>query len=180
MESRDRPIALVGLMGAGKSTVARLLGERLHARVMDLDAQLEAAEGCSVWEMFERHGEAAFRRREAEILEQALASGAQVLACGGGVVLDPVQRERLKQRCRTVWLEVSPEEAARRVGGNGRIRPLLASGRAEDRLATLLRERAAHYLEVALLRVVTDGLSPAEVSEAILAAPELAAGGGSD
>src|SRR2546428_699372 len=79
-----RPIALIGLMGAGKSSVARVLGEQLGAGVADLDGMIEAVEGCSVTELFERAGEAWFRRREGELLDEALRSGVRVVACGGG------------------------------------------------------------------------------------------------
>ena len=118
-----RPIALVGLMGAGKSVVARALGERLGGAVADLDAMVEAERGCSVAELFEREGEPAFRRLEGRILEQALAAGAGVIACGGGIVLDPAHRGALAARCRVVWLEVSPPPrrgASRAPGARGR------------------------------------------------------------
>src|SRR5258705_8374835 len=111
----ERPIALVGLMGAGKSVVARALGERLGAAVADLDAMLEAEAGCTIAELFERDGEPAFRRRETRLLDQALAAGADVVACGGGIVLSPAARTVLRNGCRAVWLEVTPAAAARRL-----------------------------------------------------------------
>jgi shikimate kinase len=165
-------IALIGLMGAGKSSVARLLGERLGVSVADLDGMIEAVEGCSVAELFERAGEAWFRRREGELLREALGSGVRVLACGGGVVLDPAHRALLRERCRVVWLEVSPAEAARRVAASNGIeaRPLLAGAAPGDRLSALLAERAALYAEAAHARIVTDGLSPQQVADAVIAA----------
>ena len=78
-----RPIALIGLMGAGKSTVARVLGERLGVAVADLDGMIEATEGASVAELFERAGEAWFRRRESELLAEALRSGVRVVLSSG-------------------------------------------------------------------------------------------------
>ena len=178
-ETDRRPIALVGLMGAGKSVVARALGERLGAAVADLDGMIEAVEGCSVAELFERAGEAWFRRREGELLEQALRSGVRVIACGGGVVLDPARRRTLRERCRVVWLEVEPAEAARRVGAGGgdpaRARPLLAGAPAGARLAQLLAERAPLYAEVAAVRVPTGGRTPEQVADAVLAALAAAA-----
>jgi shikimate kinase len=164
----DRPIALVGIMGAGKSAVARILGERLGTLVADLDAMIEAEEGAKVTELFERAGEAYFRRRESELLKRALAAGARVLACGGGVVLDPVRRELLRTRCRVVWLEVSPAEAARRVGQGGAGRPLLEGGPPEARLRSLLEARAPLYAEVAAIRVATDGLDAEQVAAKVL------------
>ena len=168
----NRPIALVGLMGAGKSAVARVLGERLGASVADLDAMIEAVEGCTVAELFERSGEAWFRRGESDLLAEVLRSGVRIIACGGGIVLDPERRRQLRERCRVVWLEVTPRTAARRVaGGDGdpaRVRPLLAGGKAEARLAALLEQRAPLYAEVAELRIPTDALTPEQVAERIL------------
>jgi shikimate kinase len=164
-----RPIALVGLMGAGKSAVARVLGERLAVAVADLDAYIEAAEGCSIAELFEREGEAWFRRREGEVLRQALDSGVRVIACGGGVVLDPAHRRELRERCQVVWLEVTPDEALRRMGST-RGRPLLAGPAPAERLATLLAERAPLYAEVAHDRVATGGRTVEQVADAVLAA----------
>ena len=166
--SPERPIALVGLMGAGKSVVARMLGEKLGVAVADLDAMLEAEAGCSVAELFERDGEPAFRRRETRLLDQALAAGANVVACGGGIVLSPAARGVLRQRCRTVWLEVTPEEAARRVGATRGTRPLLAGGDPRKRLEILLAERGALYADVAGARIPTGKLSPQEVTDAVL------------
>lgn len=169
-----RPIALIGLMGAGKSAVARVLGERLGVSVADLDGMIEAVEGCSVSELFERAGEAWFRRREGELLADALRSGVRVVACGGGVVLDPGQRRLLRERCRVVWLEVPAEEAARRVSAAAaepaRTRPLLAGGPVTERLARLLAERAPLYAEAAHVRVATAGLTPEAVAGQVLAA----------
>lgn len=169
-----RPIALIGLMGAGKSVVARALGERLGVSVADLDGMIEAVEGCSVAELFERAGEAWFRRREGELLADALASGVRVVACGGGVVLDSTRRAMLRERCRVVWLEVPPEEAARRVAASStdpvRTRPLLAGGPAVERLTQLLAERAPLYGEAAHVRVPTAGRSPEQVADGVLAA----------
>lgn len=164
-----RPLALVGLMGSGKSAVARILGERMGVLVADLDATVEAAEGRSIDVLFAREGEAYFRRREGEVLRQALEAGARIIACGGGVVLDPAHRALLRERCEVVWLEVPAAEAARRIG-DGTGRPLLAGGPPGTRLAALLAERGPLYVEVAHHRVDTAGRTPERVAEAILAA----------
>ena len=169
-----RPIALVGLMGAGKSTVARALGERLGGAVADLDGMAEAERGCSVAEFFEREGEPAFRRLEGRILEQALAAGAGVIACGGGIVLDPAHRALLAARCRVVWLQVSPAAAALRLAGAKGSRPLLAAGAPGatvptlQRLEVLLAERRTLYERVAQARVWVEGRTADEVADEVL------------
>lgn len=171
-EPSERPIALVGMMGAGKSAVARVLGERLGASVADLDTMIEAVEGCSIAEMFERSGEAWFRRREGELLAQVLNQGVRVVACGGGIVTDAERRRQLRERCAVVWLEVSPAEAARRLAAASadpaRVRPLLAGADPEARLRELLEQREPHYAEVAHARVRTDGRDPGQVADAVL------------
>ena len=173
-EPDARPIALIGLMGAGKSSVARVLGERLGVGVADLDGMIEAVEGSSVAELFERAGEAWFRRRESELLAEAIRSGVKVVACGGGVVLDAERRRLLRERCRVVWLEASPAAAAARLeaagGDPARTRPLLAGEPAQARLERLLEARAPLYAEAAHVRVPTDGRTPEQVADAVLVA----------
>jgi len=169
MHGTSLPIALIGLMGAGKSAVARILGERLAVSVADLDAMLEAETGHPIAAQFADHGEAAFRRREALALRRALAAGVRVIACGGGVVLDPGNRALLKERCDVVWLEVGPDEAARRLAAVRETRPLLAGADPEARLRTVLSERADLYRDIAARRIATDGLGVEQVADAVLA-----------
>jgi shikimate kinase len=171
-EDAKRPVALVGLMGAGKSAVARALGERLGTAVADLDALLEAETGRSVGQLFEEHGEPWFRAREGELLREALDAGARVVACGGGLVLTPRHRALLGERCRVVWLQVTPAEAARRIGGDAALRPLLAGGDVPKRLERLLEERRPLYAEVADLTLPTDGADPEGLAERILSGLE--------
>jgi shikimate kinase len=135
---------------------------------------IEAVEGFSVAELFERAGEPWFRRREGELLAEALRSGVRVVACGGGIVLDAARRDLLRERCRVVWLEVEPAEALARVREPGRdparVRPLLAGDDPETRLGELLREREPLYAEAADVRVPTTGRTPSQVADAVLAA----------
>jgi shikimate kinase len=175
---RQRPIALIGLMGAGKSAVARALGERLGCSVADLDAMIEGAEGLPVAEVFAQRGESHFRRLEGVLLAQVLRAGVRVIACGGGIVLDPARRRLLRERCHVVWLEVSPAEAAGRVtahGDAGATRPLLAGHDPRARLETLLADRASLYAEVAHARVRTDGRTPDDVAARVLESERAAA-----
>ncbi len=170
MPASSRPIALVGIMGSGKSVVARELGEQLGTSVADLDALIESEEGRPIAHLFEREGEPWFRRREGEALTQVLGAGARVIACGGGIVLVAEHRRMLREACFTVWLEVAPAEAASRLEGETRERPLLAGAEPEARLTALLEARAPLYAEVARRRVATGGRTPEEVAADVLAA----------
>ena len=164
-----RPIALVGLMGAGKTTVARVLGERLGVAVADLDAMLVAETGTTITRLFADEGEPAFRRREHRALLRALAAGARVIACGGGIVTDAASSAVLAERCRVVWLEVDPEVAAERIRDESHDRPLARGADLVSRLGELGRERAASYAAAAGQRIVTDHRDPAAVADLILA-----------
>lgn len=172
-ENDPRPIALVGLLGSGKSAVGRALARRAGLTCVDLDDAVVAAAGLTIAELYAREGEAGFRDREEAELERAIAAGAGVIACGGGVVLRAGNRARLAERCRTVWLEVRPEEAARRVlaqsgGRPDEARPVLRGAEVRVRLDELLAERASRYTEVARWRIPTDSRAPEDVAEEIL------------
>jgi shikimate kinase len=165
--SETTTIALIGLSGAGKSTVGRLLGALLGTDAVDLDTTIENHAGTSVAQIFEREGEAGFRRRERDRLSTVLRDPPGVLACGGGVIVELASRDLLRTHCRVVWLDVSPAEAARRLANGAGVRPLLSEGLA--RLDALLAERRALYEQVAELRVLTDGRTPEQVADEVIA-----------
>ncbi len=159
-------VVLVGPMGAGKSTVAALLGEAWGLPVRDTDADIEAAEGRSISDIFVDDGEAHFRALEAKAVADALAAHDGVLALGGGAVLDPDTRALLSGHT-VVFLRVGLSEAVKRVGlGVGR--PMLLGG-VRARIKALLDERTPVYESVAAYVVETDERTPddvaAEVSE---------------
>ena len=161
-------VVLVGPMGAGKTTVATLLAEAWDLPVRDTDADIEAAEGRSISDIFVDDGEDHFRVLEAKAVTEALAAHDGVLALGGGAVLDPHTRELLAGH-RVVFLRVGLSDAVKRVGlGHGR--PLLL-GNVRSRVKALLDERLPLYQEVADVQVDTDGRTPddvaAEVAEAV-------------
>jgi len=164
-----RHLVLVGLMGSGKSTVARRLSQRLHHRMVDLDAVVEAQAGCTIAELFARRGEAAFRDMESQVLAAQLASPEpSVIATGGGAVVREGNRHALAEApdVRVVWLDARPEDLVRRVGGSAATRPLLADD-PRGVLERLDRERRPLYGEVADHRIDTAGRSLDEVVEAV-------------
>jgi len=155
---------LVGPMGAGKTTVAALLGEAWKVEVRDTDADIEAREGRSISDIFVDSGESYFRDLEATAVAEALATHTGVLALGGGAVLDPTTRELLASH-RVVFLRVGLSDAAKRVGlGAGR--PLLL-GNVRGRIKALLDERTPLYESVATITVDTDGRTPEDVAREI-------------
>ena len=117
-------IALVGMPGSGKSTVARLLAKRLGLPHVDSDQEIEAAIGCSIREYFDEHGEDAFRNLEVEVIDRLTRGPHQVVATGGGVVLRSENRDTLHDRCYVVYLRALPEDIYRRLR-HDRTRPLL-------------------------------------------------------
>jgi shikimate kinase len=160
-------ILLVGMMGSGKSTVGRLLAEHLGWGYCDSDADVEAATGRTVPEIFESDGELAFRRAEAEALAHACGLATPVVvSAAGGSVLSPDNRRLLTQSGTVVWLRARPTTNARRVG-DGAGRPLLGDDPPEA-MTRLYAERAPLYGEVADLVVDVDDLSPTQVMARIL------------
>ncbi len=152
----SRTIALVGLMGAGKSTVGRRLAERLNRKFYDSDDEIEKAAGLSVADIFALHGEAEFRRGERRVLERLLAEAPHVLATGGGAYLDPDTRASLRRNAVTVWLNADLETLWRRVSKRSH-RPLLKAPDPRGVLAKLLDERAPIYSEADLVVHSADG-----------------------
>ncbi len=160
-------VVLVGPMGAGKTTVAALLGARWGVAVRDTDADIEAAEGRSISDIFVESGEAHFREREASAVATALAEHDGVLSLGGGAVLDPATRELLAGRP-VVFLKVGLSDAVKRVG-LGTARPLLL-GNVRSRIKALLDERTPIYESVASVVVDTEDRTPDEVADAVATA----------
>lgn len=163
----EQTIALVGLSGAGKSTVGALLAERLGRPLADTDALIMAEAGRSIADIFAVEGEAAFREREAAVLAAALAGPPGVLATGGGIVLRPSNREALRTYAFVVWLDAPDDAILARLAAHAERRPLLEADPAA-RLAALRQARTALYAEVAHLTITTDALTPTGVVARIL------------
>lgn len=168
-------VVLIGTMGAGKTTVAELLGERWGLPVRDTDADVVAAEGRSISDIFVDDGEARFRELERAAVATALAEHPGVLALGGGAVMDPATRALLTDHT-VVLLGVGLAEAVRRVG-LGASRPMLLGG-VRARIKQLLDERLPVYESVATLVVDTDGREPHEVADRVVSGLAALAGTG--
>lgn len=173
-------LLLVGMMGAGKSTVARLAATRLGWPWVDTDSEVEAAGGATVADIFRRDGETHFRQEERRALDAVLRRATPlVISVGGGAVLDRGNRERLRAAGTVVWLRARPDTLIARVGeGDGR--PLLAGDGAPERAETLRRldaERRPLYAEVAHAVVDVDDLDAPAVAENLLDRVDLGAPG---
>jgi shikimate kinase len=169
-----RPLALVGLMGAGKTSIGRRLAERLAVPFVDSDTEIEAAANASIAEIFERDGEPAFRAGERRVIARLLDNGIQILATGGGAFIDPETRARIKAKAVVVWLRADIETLLRRVARK-KTRPLLNAGDPREILGTLMERRYPIYAEADLV-VDSDNASPQATVDALLRALEGAPG----
>jgi shikimate kinase len=168
--SSDRPIVLVGLMGAGKSCIGRRLAARLGLAFVDADREIEQAAGCSIPEIFERHGEDAFRDGERRVILRLLEGGPHVLATGGGAFMDPRTREAIRDKAVSVWLRADLDLLARRVQRRND-RPLLQVADPKAKLAQLMADRYPVYAEADITVDSQDGPPEATV-ERVLSALE--------
>ncbi len=165
----NKPIVLVGLMGAGKTCIGWRLAKHYGLPFTDADEEIARAAGCSVEDIFERYGEAAFRDGERRVIDRLLGEGPRVLAAGGGAFIDPEIRRRIKESALSVWLradlEILVERTARRGG-----RPLLKNGSPRAILGGLIDERYPVYASADIV-VDSDDVPPevtiAKVSQAI-------------
>ena len=160
------------MMGAGKTSVGRVCAQRLKREFFDTDQLVEAREGTTVAEIFSTRGEPAFRSLERDAVTAACtAETPAVIACGGGVVLDPANRDTLRAAGCVVWLRADASALGDRVRKSSHVRPLIATDgavSATDMLERIATDRAALYDEVADLRVDTEGRSVAEVADVVL------------
>ena len=174
--ARGKRIALVGLRGAGKSTLGRMLAERVGMQFIELDKIIEQERGAPVATLFEVYGQAAFRRYEREALTRiAAANSAAVIATAGGIVADDSTFAQLLEQTHVIWLQASPAEHMQRVMAQGDFRPMEQNSDAMDDLVAILDARAADYGR-AHARLDTSGRSPEScVNELIRIAGELIA-----
>jgi XRE family aerobic/anaerobic benzoate catabolism transcriptional regulator len=149
--ARSTRIALIGLRGAGKSTLGAMLAEDLGFAFVELSREIEKFAGCSVSEIQNLYGQAAYRRYERRALEEAIQIYPEaVIATPGGIVSDPANFNLVLAHCTTVWLKAAPEDHMRRVVAQGDLRPMAASREAMDDLKTILAGRASFYAKAEL------------------------------
>jgi shikimate kinase len=160
-------IYLVGMMGAGKTTVGRLLARRLKLRFIDSDHEVEARCGVKIPVIFEIEGEPGFRARESHAIAELCALDGIVLATGGGAVLARSNREELAARGTVVYLRAKPEDLYERVR-HDRNRPLLATADPLERLRALYAERDPLYLEIADIVIDTGAQSVQVLARTLL------------
>jgi shikimate kinase len=139
-----RSVVLVGMMGAGKSTIGRRLSVRLALPFLDADVEIEAAAGMSIPDIFESRGEADFRDGEVRVIARLLENGPAVIATGGGAVMRPETRDRIRDKAVSIWLKVDTDVIMRRVKRRSD-RPLLQTPDPEATVERLIREREPVY-----------------------------------
>lgn len=159
---------LVGPMGAGKTAIGRMLARRLRRPFHDSDTEIRRRTGVDIGFIFDKEGEAGFRKRECEMLAELSCLQGIVLATGGGIVLDPGNRALLRDNGKVIYLRTSVDQQLERVQLRDN-RPLLADADPRARLAELARERNPLYEEIADLTVDTDASRVQEVTRRILA-----------
>lgn len=145
----DRTIVLVGMMGAGKTTVGRRLAPRLGLKFMDADEEIERAAGMKVADLFREHGEESFRRGEAQIIERLLDGPPIVLATGGGAMINESTRNIIAKKSVSVWISSDIDTLVKRATRRG-TRPLLKTGDPRETLLRLLEERREFYSQATI------------------------------
>jgi shikimate kinase / 3-dehydroquinate synthase len=168
-------VVLIGMPGSGKTTVGKSLARQLGLPFVDSDKEIVARTGVSIATIFEIEGEEAFRKREAQVIAELLAQGRQVLATGGGAILNADTRARLHSTGITVYLRASLDSLVERTSKDAH-RPLLASGAPREKLAALMTVRDPFYRETAHLTFDTGRQSPGRLAASIAQAvrPRLA------
>jgi shikimate kinase len=141
----QRSIVLVGMMGVGKSSIGRRLAARLGVPFVDADSEIEKAAGMSIPDIFARHGEAYFRNGEARVIARLLESGPQVLASGGGAVMNADTRAAIKAKGVSIWLKAELDVLMRRIAKRKSERPMLQTDDPSETLRQLLVAREPFY-----------------------------------
>jgi shikimate kinase len=163
----DYNIFLIGFMGAGKSTIARALQRELDFPLIEMDERIVEEQGMSINDIFEKYGEERFRDIESELVKTIAAEEPSIVSCGGGVVVRPGNRRKMKESGRIVLLTATPETVYERVK-NSDDRPILNGNMNVDYIAGLMEKRRALYEEAADITVATDGKTRTDIVQEIL------------
>jgi len=163
-----RSIVLIGMMGAGKSSVGRRLATRLGLKFVDADTEIEAAAGMSIADIFAAHGEDYFRSGEARVIARLLEGGPQVMATGGGAVMNPDTKALIRGKGVSLWLDADYEVLLRRVRRRTD-RPMLKTADPAETLRRLLAERKPVYAQADLILRSRDAPHETIVNEALAA-----------
>lgn len=161
-----KTIVLVGLMGAGKSSIGRRLAQILALPFVDADTEIEAAAGLSIEEIFARDGEAVFRNGERRVIARLLDDPVQVLATGGGAFMDPDTRSLIRSRAISIWLRAEIDVLLARVSRRNN-RPLLKNGDPRAVLLKLMEERYPIYAEADITVDSLDGPPEATLTKVL-------------
>ena len=161
-------IALIGYMGTGKTAVGQLLAEKLGRQFLEMDWLIEQKAGKSIPEIFRQDGETAFRELEIETAKEVANQKNTVIACGGGLVLNQINIDRLRESSTIVYLTASPEVILKRVLNEGETRPLLNTPDKMGDIEELLRFRKPFYEQAADIQIDTSKLDTDSVAEQII------------
>jgi shikimate kinase len=174
-------ISLIGYRATGKSTVGRLLADRLGWTCADTDVHVQNITGRSIREIFQSEGEDAFRRYESQVIQQLVRRHKLVLALGGGAVLSPENRLAIAVAGPVVWLRASPDTIRQRLHADPQTaaqRPALSRGSAGDEVEQILQQRLSIYKSCADLTIDTEAYQPGQIVDQILAALDLSPSAG--
>ncbi len=163
----ENNIFLIGFMGVGKSTIARLLARELGAELVEMDETIEAEADMTINEIFEKHGETYFRDLESALVARIADKGGAIVSCGGGAVLRPENVKNMKKNGKIIFLSATPETIYERVRYSNN-RPLLKGNMNVEYIAQLMERRKGAYLEAADRVVSTDGKEKLQVVEEIM------------
>jgi len=162
-------IALIGFMGAGKTEIGKVLARKLNKKFVDLDSLIEQKAEKSIPEIFREDGEAAFRELEIEVANEVTQDKNLVIACGGGIVLNQINIERLKKNSVLVYLTASPRLLLKRTQSDKETRPLLKGENKASTIQELLKFRKPFYERAAEVKIDTSKLDIAEAVQKIIA-----------
>jgi len=161
-------IALIGFMGTGKTAVGQLLDKKLGKKFVELDLLIEQKAGKSIPDIFQQDGEIAFRELEIRVAEEVANTQNAVIACGGGIVLNKINIDRLRENARMVYLAASPEIILKRVASEAGQRPLLEVDNPALTIREMLRFREPFYERAADIIINTSKLDTNAVAEQII------------